>query len=97
MKSLKINIQDACSFKFFSKDHYSKRDLFQLIALVGCNSSKFNEMSRLYDMPNKILRTVVHKKDQLASIDLIKYFLSLVLRDDEFTKKLSESVYTVYY
>lgn len=48
-------------------------------------------------MPNKILRTIIQKKEQMSSIDLIKYFLSLVLKDDDFTKKLSESVYTVYH
>ena len=66
-----------------------------MIALVGANENKFQEMSRLYDMPNKILRTIIQKRDRLSSIDLIKYLLSLVLREDEFTKKLLESVYTV--
>lgn len=91
MSTLKINLQDAFSFRFFSKDYYSRRNLIVLIGLVGGSATKFALISKLYDMPNKILLTITKKKDQLCSIDLVKYFLSLMLKEDEFTKKLSDS------
>jgi hypothetical protein len=77
------------SFDFLNRDTLRKKDLILLVAIVGASNALFKEKCKLYKIEDKLLFTLLKKKRTLAKIDLIKQFLSLILKEDEFNSKLN--------